>query len=636
MKHDIRPHASQPRCYKCGSEDISQLCHHCTVAMCEKHTQPELPWPLRRIAKYNDYKGLGLENSDANPYGAHCDDCLHFNFHLDWWMVVILYASALILFLFSFFLNEPSLIRSILRLSIVGLAGIFFPFWLRNKITHGKHRPKIPLMGTLQRIGVEETIKGSITLDQFGEYNSLMASNSQNGRIIVEAKLNTLDRDRVRRYHRRFPDATHASPLTHLGYLTLKGDTSLRFTRRLIALRNSRPHTIQLVDYLSNNLFLLNHHTHEGVQWRSEINYRYYLGNKGARAHLPIQLYPRVIHHRGNKWALELMIQLTPNEKLEKLLPTKMKVEKLSFQSRNDWEEPEIMSEDAIWRTLSPPTREASDFEIEYSPFELENQEEFPRRKSVYIHFQGGINRATLSPIKGRLEVSFEQAFSGMTGVEFFYPTGFPKELENKPRLKTTIMVDFDLDLRSLNFHRVYAPRIKPIRRDLVEPNLIFVQDVCRRLSAYQCYIQQLIEYPSRTNMANAKKIDRFWRIEGRKYFDLYPIDFQIVVTGFEDFQDQDSSQFDRTQCVLRVNALINGNEMLDRVNQFIIKVYKILDDALRANQKRPPTSPPPLPPPGQPSVDDPTAPQTPSGPPLPPRRLPPNSPVPPRSRPVA
>ncbi|MEM7336591.1 MAG: hypothetical protein AAF490_31215, partial [Chloroflexota bacterium] len=171
MKHDVRPHASHPRCYKCGSSDIVQLCHHCTVAMCEAHSQREIPRVL--FGKYRDYAGLGLENNDSKAFGAHCDDCLHFTFHMDKWVVGFLYGFALILFLFSFLPVEmPMLLRGVLRLIVVGVALIFFPFWLRNKITQPRHRPKIPLIGMIQKIAIEETINGAIELNQFGEYES--------------------------------------------------------------------------------------------------------------------------------------------------------------------------------------------------------------------------------------------------------------------------------------------------------------------------------------------------------------------------------------------------------------------------------------------------------------------------------
>lgn len=623
MRHDIRPHASQPRCYKCGSTEIVQLCHHCTVAMCEEHTHREIPDIL--FGRFQDYKGLGLNNSHSKEYGAHCDDCLHFSFHLDWRIVGIIYGVSLICFLVSFLpFDMPEQLRNFLRLLIVIIAGIFFIPWIRNKITQSRHRPHIPLIGDIQDVAVEETIKGSIKLDQFGFYSSLMSSNSQNGKIVVNAKLNSLDRDRVNKYHRLYPSVIQMSPLTHLGYLALKGDASVRFARRLDAIRNPRPHTIPIIDYLSRNLFLLGHDTSEGVQWKSEMNYRYDLSKNGSKSNLPIQLYPRVIHHKDDQWALELMVQLAPNEKLNDLLSKKMVVEKLTFQPNGIWGEPEVVNKDAVWKPMTSSSQNSSNSVLAWKKFEIEDGEQFPRRENLYVRFEGGLDRETAVPLKGRLEVSFGHAFSGLEGVDFFYPTGFLRELPNKPRVKTTILVDFELDLRSLSFHQVYAPPIKPLELDHVIPSYEFVQAVSDELSEMNCYVQQIIENPPRTNIANAKKINRFWRIEGRQYFDLYPIDFHIVITGFEDYQLFDRPQFGCTRCELKVNALVDGDKMRMRVNHFITMVYGILEAALRDNQ-----NPPNVPPPGE-------APMTPKPqPPIPPT-LPPNSQMPPPAGPVA
>ena len=71
MKTDIKPRAPQVRCYKCGSPDISALCHHCWRPGCAPPCHPAPRWAERLLGQ--EGAGRGLENDAA----FHCQECGH-------------------------------------------------------------------------------------------------------------------------------------------------------------------------------------------------------------------------------------------------------------------------------------------------------------------------------------------------------------------------------------------------------------------------------------------------------------------------------------------------------------------------------------------------------------------------------
>ena len=75
MKTTIISKGSMVRCYKCGSSQVSSICHHCGRPMCSRHgpVKPLLSW----FTENREFKNLSL---DKWPFRG--DDGVHCEFHV--------------------------------------------------------------------------------------------------------------------------------------------------------------------------------------------------------------------------------------------------------------------------------------------------------------------------------------------------------------------------------------------------------------------------------------------------------------------------------------------------------------------------------------------------------------------------
>lgn len=618
LNPSLKYRVPQIRCYKCGDEEIVEICHHCGRAMCKLHKQSAIPWWIG--GKHAEFTELGLKRHPAGDEGKHCQDCLHFSLKWKFWVSL----GAILGFIMTTILIHPIYSLPLLttvKLLVLGLlfGSILGLLWviIRNEKKRLQHRPPLPIMGQLMYIKAEENIKGIVTLDKEGTYHTSMRSRLEPGTIEIKLKLNSLDRSRMQKYKQKYTLTALAPLPIHAGFLILHGKPNIKIQGKGNH-ANSPPHTVALKGTARGNAFLMGNRAGNAAEWSQKYDYTFHQLPPKVGEALPIQIIPRVVR-QGDGWSLELLVQFTPGMGMPKLLEAKVTIKELIMnytpmwgdpESTNDplifkksggnnlnssltWKEIKIPNEKVIEKTKAGDEKEekqgngdeqATNLKKEMNQ-EKDLQEEVNRKKSFIVRFQRSISPQMVEePITGHLKLRFNYALSGIRSLSYHYPTGKKHDLKKvKKELYTNVTINFELDLRSLCFQKPYSP-ILPVMSpepNEVPPNYLMVKKLSDKLAEDRVYVQRIIENEPRTNKASAKIINRYWRMEGRKYVGVYPIDFHIIITGREHYADDDVPYTGQTFCETKIFAMVFNDEMrckvLDFANQLEVIIKYIL-----------------------------------------------------------
>lgn len=585
----LKTRVPQIRCYKCGDEDIVEICHHCGRAMCEAHKQPHIPWWLG--GKHAEFSRLGLKNHPATAVGRHCEDCFHMSLSPFFWVPL----GALLFGLFGLvvswgYFNLGVLGVVVLTTAFLFLGGLLFWFWVytKNQAKRRKYGFPLPAIGQLRWLKFQEEIRGTIVLDLNGMYQTTRPSMLESGRAEFNIKFDSLDKDRILQYrqrHQLVPD----SPLpTQLGYLVLNGrpNVTLR-SNGSFTTPQKQAHTIALQEDARDIDFLMGRNVGLTDGWTRHFDYTFKQLPPAAAETLPAQIIPRVVW-QGNRWSLELLVQITPGMNNAKLLDAKVKINELSLFAPSDWGEPESPNGGLIVERESNPTATRQliwrNVTIDKAEADSEDKEEKSRKKIFVVRFGPGFIPQALqngNALIGKLDLRFDYAFSGIESLSYFYPTGKQADLTHvKKELYTNVEIKFHLHLNKLCFQRPYARPVS-VERNNTPPDYQLIRRLNDALAHHGGYVQQLIETSPRTSPANAKHIGRFWHLEGRKYEGAFPIDFHLDVKGLEKYE---ADAQPATGCVVleaKVFAMIFNRQMKQKVDTFADLLARIFEDVI-------------------------------------------------------
>ena len=98
MSSQLVAHIPQARCYKCGSTEIANVCHHCARAMCAADS-PKVE--QGDGAASLEFVGLGLRESNIGETAIHCENCAHAVRGQSRFLLVGILVSVVSLFLFN-------------------------------------------------------------------------------------------------------------------------------------------------------------------------------------------------------------------------------------------------------------------------------------------------------------------------------------------------------------------------------------------------------------------------------------------------------------------------------------------------------------------------------------------------------
>jgi hypothetical protein len=560
----IEDHAPRIRCYRCGSDTVTALCHHCGKAMCDEH-RPEV-LTLAKTPISTEFADLGLEAEHSGAY--HCED----HEHVVKGSLKNFLRAGIAVAVAGVLLTLLSLITGLIIAAIgAGITATAFHLGRRRRDAELNARPALPVLPSPDSVNIVETLSGEIRLSDGGEYSS--TPGHIEGAIEVVMTLTDADRRRPQKYRDRYDLPSTEPTEFSAGFGVIEGDAGIKL----------EPEPGQGCSLLPDGMGLafagkVNGHPlftrgeskpaaerddkRPAGEW--SIHVPYSLQGAHPPTSMPIWLVPSLVPDTDRR-TLELDVHwvtlsddLRPGGKHHPL--TLDMLELIELVVPTEWGDVESVAPDAsVWNPSPDRTRK-----IQWKRLRVTKQE---RSKILTIRFakpvklqpgsqqDQGANQENRSRfhLRGKIQASFSGTLSGVEGFAIYRPLGYPWKRSNadgkvEQNAKTDVSVDFDLSLNSIRYQKVLVipgssqedqgektaerPEVKEFAG--VVPDYRTVIELTNRMSS-NYYVKRVIENPPSVG-GRANLLNRFWDIAGRYYDGVYPIDFHVTLIGEENY----------------------------------------------------------------------------------------------------
>jgi hypothetical protein len=425
-----------------------------------------------------------------------------------------------------------------------------------------RFRPTLPLLPRFGTVSISETMQARITLGPDGGYRT--TAEPAGGRLTIAAIFGKPDRERVQQYRRRFNLGEDRDVAFHLGFAMLRGPAALTFGGGF------GPHdgaVLPLTGHVRAQPFFDDTNQHVSGEWRRDLHYRVTDATVGQR--LPISLTPSLVQASGQR-ALDLDLQWEELE-ADDGAPRSIIVESLELRVPLAWGPVRQVSGNAVIGTFVGAGEPASR-RITWLRGLITDDDRQQRRRTFEVQFDNQIDLNAV--VRGRVEVSFNRALSGLRGVDLYYPLG-GKRSEQRSVVRTYVVADFELSLAGVRYQDVrFVPdperRSDADKRETVPfegviPDHTTITALTDAISGQGYYVKRVLENPPRTG-GRANLVNRCWDIAGRIYRGVYPVDFHLVVTGEEVYNGGIRAQAGTTETTLTVQGAFATPEMEARV----------------------------------------------------------------------
>ena len=532
MDDSVRQHAPRLRCYKCGSQTIAALCHHCWRAGCVKHVRSSPLWAAILLGK--EGSGPGLKKLRA----CHCADCAHHR--AGHWLALGVTGAALAIVGLITLLLIPVLG---LVLAVVGGAAAAWAYrCLRHRSAQARIGLPVALYPKMADIRLLERLRLRITLDSGGNYRTELSP--VKGKIRMLVTFGRADRDRVDRRVRKRAWPTGKGRRAHDG--PSAPDMDLPFTAGRLILQG--PLGIKAGDDVPGAAIPLDGDTRRHSVFRAEdapasspwpIWLRYELSAKPHIRSGPFWITPSITPD-SNKHVLELDIQWVEfgPDKQKPLSLDVIRLLRLRFPVT--WGTAQQVSRPAVEGSLQGDSAEHQGLQLlewkQLSPDEGERRE---KRLTIAMQFEHQITPD--DELSGDLEALMKGTLSGVEGVSLYTALGTRRAYSGSAR-STRIEATFTLSLASIRYQAV---RVIPDRalEDRERGSLALEFDIIpddetvialtNAMSKDNYYVKRVIENPPRSG-GRADLVQRYWDIAGRTYQGIYPVDFHLILIGEE------------------------------------------------------------------------------------------------------
>jgi hypothetical protein len=581
VKVSVEQRAPMVRCYKCGSSQVSALCHHCRRPGCAKHVLPSPRWAERLFG--SEGGGPGLEKVRAR----HCGDCSHVRAGTAGTTsrLLAIGVAGTGLAVTGLIAIWLSLIAGLILL----LAGGISATWACSQIRHGAVQVRrglpVPLHPKVADVQLTEQIRGEITLGAHSDdYRTVLKP--VEGKVSMTLTFGRPDRDRVwrRRKHLRARDA------------------GVPYSAGLVMLQG--PSGIKVGEQVGGPVLALDGNTGDYPVFRTEdapsssqwsFARQYELRTEPDIRSGPVWITPSIVPE-SERHALELDIQWVgfgPDEDKPLCLDV---IELLRLEFPVDWG---VIHSWRIPQGVSPLTRAVSGLAPEgRQSLELkrlrpagqgkEDQERRATRLTLSIRFAGQVDPE--DEISGRLRATMQGTLSGVTGVGLFNPLGERRRHGGTASITTRLDANFRLSLASIRYQAV---RVVPDRaaedsdRDSyadefpVVPGDETVIALTNAISEEGYYVKHVIENPPRSGK-RADLVQRYWDIAGRRYEGVYPIDFHIILTGEEVHSGDIRPERGTTKVRIVVKGAYTDDEMDTRIGDEWKRLRELTKETLK------------------------------------------------------
>lgn len=578
---------THPRCYVTQSIIVERVCHHCGRPMSQ-----EVPvfHPLEielitRIFRANLYENVeyGFLDEDffTDKKGIHCEYCNHYHRSYGWFLASFIFLVLIMSFV-AFFLWYAGKIQSISASTQVGLSKLLIALAClgllssifsvsRIKPIRRKNAPPFPVIGRTPIVEIKENLVAAVKLNEEGVYSESIEK--REGELNYTVRISSTDIARYNAFKRNFNIQQIGKHQYDGGFILFKSKNSIEFNR----LRTEHTNVIHLKKSSISPSF---ESFAEANQWKWEVKDIYeIIPNETDSMYLPIQLIPNIVSETNKPRALEFRLQvdrtLCLSEKKEPPRVQELRIYcPVALKNVRKTDPPLLLERnrsnelDLIWGNILLNQGETDEHMFTKTFHVLFNE---PVEPSMEFH--------------GRLKLLLSGNTSGLYDFRFFYPTG-NERLNEKSSVyaQTEITIDFELVLQKANLSSPYTNALDPIETSLL-PNHTNINKLVARLSRNGAYIQRVVENPPHTNISNAKVHNRYWDIAGRYYVGVFSVDFHILVTGHEKYEDRDLAQIGISTFNVNIQTtIIDDKESLTEVNRIeneIKEVIKSLDNQI-------------------------------------------------------
>ena len=559
--------APRARCYKCGSSQITSICHHCGRIGCSAHVVPTRRLAGRPLSR--ELRGLEMDRRPA----YHCPDCAHFGspaLAVGIIGVAMALAGAVVLWL-----NLPLG----LALVLLGAAIVGGSYVAGRRGEARREKLPLPVLPRLEELSLREELSGRVILWPNGDYDQLTPDPVQ-GQLTANLVLGKTDRRRLDGYLRRHRISLDSDVKFCAGLLVPQGQVGSSLSRIF-------PDLSIPLDGMTSGYPVFNAERPRASSSYS-IDYTYQLIAGREVKKVPVWITP-AIAPRSDQRGLELQVQWVEMGRPEARLSLE-NVESLELRVPVEWGDVVDFNKPVLSSLRANGGDGQARRLIEWVQLRPGKEENQHKRLDFVVQFEDKIKEE--DTISGRLDMVFKGAISGIERIHLYSPLGNRRIHSSTANVKTHVVLDFELSLRSTRYQdvRLVPDRAMPEDENRDEAKefrgLIPDDDTVIRLTNFLSkqgyYIKRIIENPRRSG-PRANLIRRYWDIAGRHYAGVYPIDFHIILTGEEIHHGGIRAHGGTTKACVTVQGSYANLDMRDRVEKAWDKLYGLTVETLEA-----------------------------------------------------
>jgi hypothetical protein len=565
----VEQRAPRVRCHNCGSSAVRALCHHCWRPGCTQHVRPSPRWAERLFGAEGSGPGLG------NVRAWHCADCTHVR--VGRWLEAG--AAGLALAVIGLLVVPASLVAGLFLIIGGGTAAAWAYARVRRRSAQARADLPVPLHPKVSDVRLVERLRTCIILGEQGDYR--IQVDPVDGKLTATLTFGSHDRERVEHYRGKRKLAPDREVRYVAGCLVPQGPTGISELSEDPVVR---------VDGIAGDVPAFRPEDPPASS-RRDVSLEYRLSAAPDIDAGPLWITPSITPE-SERHVLELDIQWTefgPDDGEPLNLDV---IELLKITVPANWGGVQGANRGLVM--VSPPDDAPDGTQVfralEWRRLSPDKAEREARQLTIAVQFEEPI--AVKDGLSGRLEATMKGTLSGVDGVRMYNALGARRAVSSTPSVKTRVEADFTLSLASIRYQAV---RVFPDRADTgssrdgyaVESDVIpddeTVIALTNALSEEDFYVKHVTENPPRSG-GRADVVHRYWDIAGRSYQGVYPVDFQLVLTGEEVHRGDVRPESGSTKIQIVLRGAYTNDDMYAHVKDEWTRLRAVTEEALKGH----------------------------------------------------
>lgn len=587
------PQSIVVKCSHCHSDAApDRVCHHCGATFCARASTVS-PAPSGRLNL--EFEGMGLADRSGRDEGVHCEAHQHGvrsprRPFLRWGAFLLLMGGLWTASLKGWFGSEVGYWAGIAarytQISLptwliglgVALGGIGqLLHWSFYSLAARRQRAPFPLLPTWKKPVREEQV--DLSIHQAADGNYSIEVGPVEGEIVLSGHLSQEDRERWRDSRER---GTYGfgplkfRPLKQLalrhadvalGFLALRAGSTVEMTSSPAADWNGG--VCKLEDKAASFAYLEDEKANRTVErrwsYREVVQGRQ---NGKPQSASPVNITANFVA-RGSRQEIELCLQLRSD--LQQQLH---RVEHLTLMLNPAWGAVQ-KSKPSIG--VAPMRRGASGPETNVHRWRRvrpENNKELPNFSIQLEHPL--VAEDTLS---GSFKLVLRGSLADLQVLGVYDALGYVATTSTASN-ETVINGHFELSVASWGYPQEASDRAEVWQPGAI-PDYRLTSALAGLLADQGYYVKQIEENPPTVSRAAAHVHHRAWDIKGRRYLGLQPVDFHLVVTGEEHYEEGDLPAWGNTQVDITAQGTAANDAMIEQIQETTYQIKDIVQEAV-------------------------------------------------------